>query len=614
MIRSIAAAVTALVLSSAAALPEEASVDIEALDQRLADIMEARNVVGASVAIMDADSIIFARGYGHADREAGITATADTPFRAGSVSKLFTALATVRLAEAGAIDLDAPLRSVAPDIAFTNRFESEHPVRLVHLLEHTAGWDDIQPQEYRSFPEGTRLVDGLADNPRSRTARWAPGLYASYSNSGAAAIGRVIEITTGSPFETAIEDLVLAPLGLESASFDQDSPERRIASYANADERAQFVRIWAAPAGGLSIGARDLAEVGRVLLAGGDGFVSAQSVARMENGETGRAAQAGIPHYGLGLFHWRAANGEWIGHGGAIDRAQAELFYDRASGLGYALMVNTGGRGMAEMRIALREALGGPRAEPQAEADWQMPDGVAGIYRSINPRQEMFRAITDLMQAERVWQCGNELCVATGFGGEPRRYTSMGDGRYFIADQPHRRLFLIPDDAGGHELVYSDGESWKRSSWLRMGGPVAMWIATALAIVAGLVTLLVWAAGRQFGQFKNSHRWRVWLWPSLSTAALAVGAGAFFALSSGDVLANLAGPSPLGRTFQLATFVFGPLALIGIWASFRASDVRLFARLQAGLTSALLALCWSWMAVYGWAGLTPWSYTPVVSG
>lgn len=169
----------------------QSGLDLAGLDAHLSEIVEAEGVVGASVAVTDAGGVLFARGYGYADREAGLEASADTPMRAGSVSKLVTALAAMRLVEAGALDLGTPLREAAPEIVFTNRFERDAPVRLVHLIEHTTGWDDIQLQEYRSFPVGTTLAEGLADNPASRTSRWAPGLYSSYANSGPAALGRI---------------------------------------------------------------------------------------------------------------------------------------------------------------------------------------------------------------------------------------------------------------------------------------------------------------------------------------------------------------------------------------------------------------------------------------
>lgn len=143
MIRTLCGAALGLVLTSVSAFAQPVAIDLEALDQSLEQIVETQGVVGASVAIADANGVIFARGYGYADQEAGLEASADTPFRAGSVSKLFTALATMRLVEEGQLDLETPLSDIAPDIAFTNRFEEEAPVRLVHLLEHTTGWDDI---------------------------------------------------------------------------------------------------------------------------------------------------------------------------------------------------------------------------------------------------------------------------------------------------------------------------------------------------------------------------------------------------------------------------------------------------------------------------------------
>jgi CubicO group peptidase (beta-lactamase class C family) len=604
----------AAVLPVAAADAQTTTPDLRLLDRQLRQIVEDQGVVGASVAISDTDGLIYAQGFGSTDREAGLSAGPDTPFRAGSVSKLITAMIALRLVEAGALDLQTPLSQAAPDIAFTNRWEGEAPVRLVHLLELTAGWDDIQLQEYRSFSEGTTLAQGLADNPPSRTARWAPGLYHSYANSGPAGLGAVIERVTGQDFDAVARELLFAPLGLETASFNQDSPERRIASYTAQGERSGFTRIWAGPSGSLSISAADLAAVGRLLLNEGDGLLAPETVRRMERGETSRAAEAELAPYGLGLYPSRDATGLWYGHAGAVDAAQAELFYNRETGLTYALLVNTSGPAMGELRDALRAALGGDASAPTAQDGWILPDGAAGVYRIVNPRQEMVRALIDLFEPVRVSACDDALCVARGLGAAPDAYTPMGGGLFFKADAPHERLALISGPGGLFEISLDDGETFRKSGALRLYAPVALWIATLIAVAAALITLLVWSAARPFGVFKDQNRWRVWLWPSLSIASLVLGLGAFMALSAGDVLANFAGPSPGGRLIQLGTLAFGPLAAVGLWTAFRAQAVRLFARLQAGATSALLALCWLWMAAYGWAGLTPWSYAPNVFG
>jgi CubicO group peptidase (beta-lactamase class C family) len=115
------------------------------------------------------------------------------------VSKSFIALAVVRLCEEGRLSLDAPLRELAPEVAFTNPWEDTYPVRVAHLLEHTTGFDDLHLKEY-AFLDGS-LREALAVNPAPRTSRWSPGYYMAYSNGGYALAAYLIEKVTGERFE-----------------------------------------------------------------------------------------------------------------------------------------------------------------------------------------------------------------------------------------------------------------------------------------------------------------------------------------------------------------------------------------------------------------------------
>ncbi len=229
--------------------------------------------------------------------------------------------AATRLVEAGEITVDTRIGEAATDVAVTNAFEGDAPVRVVHLMEHPADWDDIQMQEYRSFPDGATLSEGLAGDPRSHISRWAPGRYASYANSGPTALGLVIEHAPGPAFEDGVEALVFDPLGLESASFEQDTVQRvqrRIPSYASTGEA-----------------------------------VAPQTVARMERAETSHAAETGLPPFGLGVYPVRDVHALLIRHAGAIDASRAEMLYDRQAGFAHALLVNTGGGAFPEMRDGL---------------------------------------------------------------------------------------------------------------------------------------------------------------------------------------------------------------------------------------------------------------------
>ena len=121
--------------------------------------------------------------------------------------------------EDGVLDLNAKLKDVVPEIEFTNKWEATDPIRLVHLSEHTTGWDDIQFSEYRDFGPDVTPLEGLAANPVSRTSRWRPGRYASYCNSGPVALAAAIEKMTGEKYEDLVDERIFAPLGIEGASF-----------------------------------------------------------------------------------------------------------------------------------------------------------------------------------------------------------------------------------------------------------------------------------------------------------------------------------------------------------------------------------------------------------
>src|SRR5436190_7388969 len=144
--------VGALSLLDAKALagPPDASFvpakDTAELEARLGKILKDNNVPGMAAVIADRDGIVWTAGIGLADVAARTPATPDTLFRVASISKTFVALAVLKLTEEGRLDLDAPVKNLVPEVAFTNRWEANDPVRVVHLLEHTTGWDDVHPK------------------------------------------------------------------------------------------------------------------------------------------------------------------------------------------------------------------------------------------------------------------------------------------------------------------------------------------------------------------------------------------------------------------------------------------------------------------------------------
>ena len=128
--------------------PERVTVDVEDLKAEIRKILDENRIPGASVALVDGDRTIWAGGVGTADVAGGVEVTANHLFRIGSISKSFTALAVLHAAEGGLLDLDTPVRELAPEVEFTNSWEETHPVTVAMVMEHTAGFDDIHFREY----------------------------------------------------------------------------------------------------------------------------------------------------------------------------------------------------------------------------------------------------------------------------------------------------------------------------------------------------------------------------------------------------------------------------------------------------------------------------------
>jgi CubicO group peptidase (beta-lactamase class C family) len=121
---------------------------IPELREQLEKILHDTRTPGLSVAIVQRDGPEWRAGPGKANVAANQPATADTLFRIGSTSKAFVSLSILKLVNEGKLSLQDPVHKLVPEIYFENRWEATDPVRVVDLLEHTTGWDDLHLHEY----------------------------------------------------------------------------------------------------------------------------------------------------------------------------------------------------------------------------------------------------------------------------------------------------------------------------------------------------------------------------------------------------------------------------------------------------------------------------------
>ncbi len=221
--------VAALLLSAAPALTQ----DIARMDQIIRASVDEGEFSG-SVLVTRGDQVLLDRGYGLADREWGVANDGDTRFRLASVSKQFTSVAILLLAEQGLVDLDAPVKTWLPDAP-----AAWDAVTVRHLMSHTSGIPDLTRfDDFEALKTRPTTVAALIARFSDRPLEFAPGARWAYSNSGYILLTAVIEKVSGQPYATFISERLFQPLGMTASGYDDAATilPHRASGYVRTDE------------------------------------------------------------------------------------------------------------------------------------------------------------------------------------------------------------------------------------------------------------------------------------------------------------------------------------------------------------------------------------------
>ena len=145
-----------------APLSQRAADRVQAFDHEVEADRNALGIPGLSVAVIQDGEVVSARGFGYADLEHRIPATADTLFHLASVTKTFTAILVWRLVEQGKLDLDEPVSHYSPD------FKSD-AVRIKHLLSHTS--EGTPGEKFSYNPERFEYLKAVLEKKAGKPLR-----------------------------------------------------------------------------------------------------------------------------------------------------------------------------------------------------------------------------------------------------------------------------------------------------------------------------------------------------------------------------------------------------------------------------------------------------------
>ncbi len=432
-------------------------------------VLDETGVPGAGVALVRQSGVEWAGGVGFADRDRRTPVTADTHFRAGSISKTFVAMAFVQLAEDGDLDLDAPVSQVAPLVEIDNPWDDTDPVRIIHLLQHTAGFDDMHFNEAYNLvdPADLPLEEVLHVNPRSRRVRWRPGTRMSYSNPGYGVAGYVLEQATGERFEDVIRTKIFEPVGMTTSSFTLTASDE--ASLARGyDARGgppvPFSQIYLRPAGNLHTSPAELGKFVQLLINWGETseelVVDPEYLSNMEHPRTTLASRAGLLNgYGSAIFGTFAEPFPLLGHDGGILGFSSTYAYSPARDVGYVVLLNASYsqealRRIASLAIRYLKADVEPPAKPRVTVPLETLRRYEGYYHDASPRNQAVAFLEWLLVGRTVTVEGDTL-VATPVVGRKARLVPVTDTLFRLDTEVDATRVFTQDDRG--TLVLTGG-------------------------------------------------------------------------------------------------------------------------------------------------------------
>ncbi|GGX79368.1 serine hydrolase domain-containing protein [Pseudoduganella dura] len=476
------------------AAPAHAAPD---LTPRIAALLKAQGLAGAVWTTLGAPG---AAGVG--DARSGTPMRADGRVHVGSIAKTLLATGILRLASERRLSLETPVAMLLPGVVFDNPWESGDPVRIRHLLDHTAGLDDARFWQVFSMKPRAASPLAAAFPPHGGLLRirHRPGMRCSYSNMGYTLLGMVIEAVTKSRYERYLDIHLLAPLGMRDSTFafvsQAGDPRLAMGHFENGIAQPAMPS-WVRPAGQFTTTAADMGRFARFLMGDGtvDGrpFIDTSLLRRMGEPAGTEAAGAGLQvGYALGLRRIDRHGAVGKCHGGNTIGYRAMLCLFPGTAQAFFIAINSDSETADYHRFdaLLIEALG--RAGPAP---------ASGPERTRKPAFDTRAWEGFYVPSPNRFDSMRFLDTAFGFvhastGGAGLRLQSLQSATVEL-QHVENALFRAPGKilashalltaADGGRVITSGTQSWEKVPALRL---LLLWLSVA-AGVPGLAWILL---------------------------------------------------------------------------------------------------------------------------
>ncbi|MEM8703669.1 MAG: serine hydrolase domain-containing protein, partial [Pseudomonadota bacterium] len=486
-------------------------------------------VAGAVVVIVSGDRVLLSKGYRLADARSGQQMTPeDSVVPLASVTKVFTALAVLRLAREGRLALNDPITRHLTELKLDQRFGD---IRIIHLLSHTAGLED----RYRGYfaDHGKRVDMSVQDRISAVLPAQVrpPEDVISYSNASFVLLGAIVAQVSGQSFETYLAESVLAPLGVTTPRFMHEHHDTGVISPFHVWKAGRYKAVDPdpfpaihTPSGGLALTGTDVKRVMQALLKEGAEAAGAvpveKAIADLQHAAwPGRRAFAGRT---LGFWTEIWAGQQVFHHGGTHFGFHTHLTLVPALDIGIFVAANgpNGSSLMALPRRVLREIVA-PMERPAAKrvtCDRVCLEPYQGRYITTRRNETgLDRILAPYQTAFTVASMEDNALLVSGLS-HSRRFEAIGaDG--FESPEGDTRLGFRRDDNGHITGAYLNGgiHSFDRLGFWHTAASLDSALWTALT---GSVLCL---AGAGIGHRSRQRILRFPLWQGLLWIGISVG-------------------------------------------------------------------------------------------
>jgi CubicO group peptidase (beta-lactamase class C family) len=601
---------------------------IDELKAELDSLMKRYDIPGAGIAIVSKNSIVYLGGLGYANIDLHTPVDENTLFRAGSISKSFVALGILKLVEEGKIDLQTPVKQILPEVGINNPWEDTHPIRVVHLLEHTAGLNDPHFNDY--YLDGNPdipLKEGLKISKHYLDIRWPPGAYRSYSSAGYMLAGIIIEELTGERFEDYLKREILNPIGMTTSTFRFNAEIQQLLAqgYKANYQVSQWWNSYSRPAGSLNSSASKMAKFLQLMLNKGQigktRILAESTIDRMERSTTDPAVLAGLEsRTGLGIGTGYYKGIKWYTHYGSIMGFCGAYGYCRDINMGCVLLTNRWDvdfeTGITKLWNTLRNSLMKDADLPQKPHEPQISEqtleAYAGYYKWCNPYQRLSAWIDLILNYQVLKLEDQKLYSKNVFFGTWEPLISVTENSFRDSTEFHASTVFIKTASGKQAFISGDG-FYQKTVWCKPWLHGILFGFAWIMMLSSIPYALGWIPVVLYRRIIKRQAWspylRIRIIPLLAVIILLF-AFSLVGMQVSQSIAYIGQKTPTNVFFYLSTWSFAILSFLSLIFSIRSlkKPVQTGTRIYALILSLAcfgMTLYWSY---WGWIGLKLWAY------